>query len=63
LGQYTHRVAITNQRIIKIDDQSVTGFDVYLCPFCKQGMMHPVEELPRVRSPSGFYALTTDFRS
>lgn len=140
LGQYTHRVAITNQRIIKIDDQSVTfmhkdyrngarqkpvtldgveflrrfclhilphrfvkirrygiyssrarairqkqnpkmvvqlkqkettgkrlerltGFDVYRCPFCKQGMMHPVEELPRVRSPAGFYALTAAIRS
>jgi hypothetical protein len=24
LGQYTHRVAITNQRIISIDDQRVT---------------------------------------
>ncbi|NEW81743.1 MAG: hypothetical protein GZ094_05205 [Mariniphaga sp.] len=24
LGQYTHRIAITNQRIIAIDDQGVT---------------------------------------
>jgi hypothetical protein len=140
LGQYTHRVAITNQRITGIDDHSVTfmhkdytdgarqkpttldgveflrrfclhilphrfvkirrygiyssraralkqkqnpkmvvnqkqkettgerlkrltGFDLYLCPFCKQGTMHPVEELPRVRSPDGFYALTAAFRS
>ena len=133
LGQYTHRVAITNQRIINIDDngvtfmhkdyidnakqkpvtlagveflrrfclhilprrfvkirrygiyssraralkmkanpkivinlrkgetvqqriQRLTGFDVYQCPFCKQGHMHILEEIPRVRSPSGFYA-------
>lgn len=133
LGQYTHRVAITNQRIINIDDngvtfmhkdygdgakqkpiplsgveflrrfclhilprrfvkirrygiysnrtralkmkanpkmvinqrkgetvqqriQRLTGFDVYQCPFCKQGFMHTFEEMPRVRSPSGFYA-------
>ena len=133
LGQYTHRVAITNQRIIAIDDygvtfmhkdyadgakqkpvtlsgveflrrfclhilprrfvkirrygiyssraralklkanpkmvinqrkgetvqqriQRLTGFDLYQCPFCKQGFMHTLEEMPRVRSPSGFYA-------
>jgi len=133
LGQYTHRVAITNQRIINIDDngvtfmhkdyndkakqkpvtlsgveflrrfclhilprrfvkirrygiyssrakalkikanpkmvinqrkgetvqqriQRLTGFDVYQCPFCKQGFMHTLEEMPRIRSPSGFYA-------
>jgi hypothetical protein len=136
LGQYTHRVAITNQRIVGVDDNTVTfmhkdyadrakqkpvtldgveflrrfcqhilphrfvkirrygiyssrarairkkqnpkmevslkpketiqerllrltGFDVYLCPFCKQGTMHRVEELPRVRSPSVFYAWNT----
>lgn len=134
LGKYTHRVAITNQRIINIDEREVTflhkdyrdqarqkpvslsgveflrrfcqhilphrfvkirrygiyssraralkkkatpkmeiksraqettqkrikrlmGFDVYQCPFCKQGSMHRVEELPRVRSPTSFYAL------
>jgi hypothetical protein len=133
LGQYTHRVAITNQRIIGIDNygvtfmhkdyadgakqkpvtlsgveflrrfclhilprrfvkirrygiyssraralkmkanpkmvinqrkgetvqqriQRLTGFDLYQCPFCKQGFMHTLEEVPRVRSPSGFYA-------
>ena len=136
LGQYTHRVAITNHRIIGIDDdgvtfmhkdygdgakqkpvnlsggeflrrfclhilpyrfvkirrygiyssriralkqkvnpkmviktkeketvqqriQRLTGFDVYQCPFCKQGFMHVVEEMSRVRSPSGFYASIT----
>jgi hypothetical protein len=136
LGQYTHRVAITNQRIISIDENNVTfmhkdygdgakqkpvtldgveflrrfcqhilpyrfvkirrygiyssraravrqkqnqrmvvklklkpketvqqrlkrltGFDMCLCPFCKQGIMQVVELLPRVRSP-GFYILT-----
>lgn len=137
LGRYTHRVAITNQRIISIDEYTVTfmhkdyedgaiqkpvtldgveflrrfcqhilpyrfvkirrygiyssrartirqkqnkrmvvrlnlkikesvqqrlkrltGFDMSLCPFCKQGEMKVVEFLPRVRSPSGFYFLT-----
>jgi hypothetical protein len=137
LGQYTHRVAITNQRIISIDEHKVsfmhkdygdgakqkpvtldgveflrrfcqhilpyrfvkirrygiyssraravrqkqnqrmgvkliakpketvqqrlkrlTGFDLFLCPFCKQGVMQVVEMLPRVRSPSGFDILT-----
>jgi hypothetical protein len=136
LGQYTHRVAITNHRIIGIDDDGVTlmhkdygdgakqkpvkltgveflrrfclhilpyrfvkirrygiyssraralkqkanprmviktrgketvqqsihrltGFDVYQCPFCKQGFMHVLEVMPRIRSPSGFYAQIT----
>ena len=134
LGQYTHRVAITNQRIINITDETITfmhkdygdgakqktitldgveflrrfcqhilphrfvkirrygiyssrarsvrqkantkmvikvketvqdrikrltGFDVYRCPFCKTGTMHRMEELPRVRSPSSFYAPIT----
>jgi len=136
LGQYTHRVAMTNQRIVGVDDNTVTfmhkdyadgakqkpvtlngveflrrfcqhilphrfvkirrygiyssrarairkkqnpkmevslkpketiqerllrltGFDVYLCPFCRQGTMHRIEELPRARSPSGFYAMNT----
>jgi hypothetical protein len=31
------------------------GFDMFQCPFCKTGIMHRIEELPRVRSPS--YAL------
>jgi len=132
LGQYTHRVAITNQRIININDKNVTfmhkdyadgarqkpitlggeeflrrfcmhilphrfvkirrygiyssraralkkrgnpkmivktkaettqqrlkrltGFDVCLCPFCKQGIMHRIEEMPRVRSPTNMYS-------
>jgi len=136
LGQYTHRVAITNHRIIEINDdgvtfmhkdycdgakqkpvkltgveflrrfclhilphrfvkirrygiyssraralkqkanprmviktkeketvqqriQRLTGFDLYQCPFCKQGFMsvsRRMEEMPRIRSPSGFFA-------
>jgi hypothetical protein len=133
LGQYTHRVAISNSRIIDIDDKDVTfihkdytdndtlkpvtlngveflrrfcmhilprrfvkirrygiyssrykgvvskaqpkktvktcvkestqerllrltGFDVYLCPACKQGKMHRIEELPKIRSPASLYA-------
>lgn len=125
LGQYTHRVAISNQRIQHIDDKGVsflmkdyadqgnkklthlsgveflhrfslhilphrfvriryygilsskmkkqlqpedekiipvnetsqerlkrlTGVDVYQCPKCKNGRMHMIEELPRIRSP------------
>ena len=35
----------------------LTGFDVYRCPYCKQGTMHRAEELPRVRSPTSFYSL------
>lgn len=137
LGQYTHRVAITNQRIIGITDKTVsfmhkdyadgarqkpvtldgveflrrfcqhilphrfvkirrygiyssraralklkqnpkmvvklktkestqerlkllTGFDIYLCPFCKQGTMQVVETIPRIRSPTSFYTLITE---
>jgi hypothetical protein len=29
----------------------LTGFDLYQCPFCKQGTMHIVDVLPRIRSP------------
>ncbi len=32
----------------------LTGFDVFLCPWCKKGYMHTVEELPRIRSPGVF---------
>lgn len=133
LGQYTHRVAISNNRIIRIDDHQVTflhkkytenarikpisldgveflrrfcmhilpkrfvkirrfgvyssryktliriatpkktakasakestrdrllrltGFDMYLCPLCRQGIMHCIRELPKVRSPSCLFS-------
>jgi hypothetical protein len=29
----------------------ITGFDRYQCPFCKTGIMHTIELLPRIRSP------------
>jgi Putative transposase/Transposase zinc-binding domain len=45
----------TQQRI-----QRLTGFDVFRCPFCKRGIMHRVEELPRVRSPPTFYRKVSD---
>jgi hypothetical protein len=117
LGQYTHRVAISNDRILNVTDTEVTfiikdyaddatqkpitlngieflrrfcmhilphrfvkirrygiynpvvkestqermlrltGFDVNLCPFCKTGKMHRIEELPKIRSPSSLYAI------
>ncbi|HOT15264.1 MAG TPA: IS91 family transposase [Bacteroidales bacterium] len=132
LGQYTHRVAITNDRILSIDGQNVcfmhkdyadharqkpitlngveflrrfclhilprrfvkirrygiyssryralqkkknpkmlvkpketarerlariTGYDMYRCPVCKSGTLHPFEALPRIRSPDTLYAV------
>jgi len=35
------------ERIIRL-----TGFDPCCCPFCKKGIMHTVETLPRIRAPS-----------
>ena len=35
------------QRILRL-----TGFDRFQCPFCKAGIMHTVELLPRIRSPT-----------
>jgi hypothetical protein len=32
----------------------LTGFDRFQCPFCKEGFMHTVELLPRIRSPDSF---------
>ncbi len=29
----------------------LTGFDIFLCPFCKKGKMQIIEIIPRVRSP------------
>ncbi|HZK93456.1 MAG TPA: hypothetical protein VFC67_04550, partial [Prolixibacteraceae bacterium] len=29
----------------------LTGFDRFQCPFCKEGFMHTVELLPRIRAP------------
>jgi hypothetical protein len=134
LGQYTHRVAITNQRIINVNEHGVcflhkdyahgarqktmyleggeflrrfcqhilplrfvkirrygiysarhkavikdkyaiaqaklrksepirqkllriTGLDIFICPFCKNGTMRNVEEITRIRSPTTLYAI------
>jgi hypothetical protein len=35
------------ERIVRL-----TGFDRYQCPFCKTGIMHTIELLPRIRSPT-----------
>lgn len=42
----------SQQRLLRL-----TGFDVYLCPVCKKGYMHTFEELPKIRSPTTFYAI------
>ena len=34
--------------------QTVEGFDVYQCPYCKKGHMQTIEVLPRIRSPVNF---------
>tara|TARA_R110002050_G_C8911987_1_gene510853 strand:- start:413 stop:631 length:219 start_codon:yes stop_codon:yes gene_type:complete len=39
--------------------KQLSGFDVYLYPFCQQGIMHRIEELPHVHSPSTFSAMYT----
>jgi len=39
----------TQQRILHL-----TGFDVYKCPFCKEGQMHTIEIIPKIRSPVKF---------
>jgi hypothetical protein len=44
------------QRTIRL-----TGFDHCRCPNCKTGTLHPVELLPRIRSPDNvFYPRTTN---
>jgi len=35
----------------------VTGLDVTLCPVCKTGKLHRIAELPKIRSPTNFYAM------
>lgn len=42
----------TAQRLLEL-----TGFDMLLCPVCKQGKLHRIEEIPKVRSPAGLYSL------
>jgi len=33
----------------------LTGFDVSLCPVCKEGRLHRIEEIPRTRAPNSLY--------
>lgn len=35
----------------------LTGFDLFLCPVCKEGRLHRIVEIPRVRSPDSLYAI------
>ena len=65
-GIYSSRYKALKQKpapklIIKESSQQrllrLTGFDVYLCPFCKKGFMQKFEELPKIRSPTSFYAI------
>jgi len=39
-------IETAQERIVRL-----TGFDGHQCPFCKTGIMHTVELLPRIRSP------------
>jgi len=34
----------------------VTGIDITLCPICKTGKLHRIAEIPKIRSPTNFYA-------
>jgi Putative transposase/Transposase zinc-binding domain len=65
-GIYSSRYKVLKQKpasklTIKESSQErllrLTGFDVYLCPVCKKGHMHTFEELPKIRSPTTFYAI------
>jgi hypothetical protein len=38
----------------------LTGFDVFLCPVCKQGRLHRFEEIPKARSPDSFYGILSN---
>jgi hypothetical protein len=35
----------------------LTGIDITLCPICKTGKLHKIAEIPKIRSPTNFYAL------
>jgi hypothetical protein len=39
----------------------VTGFDVFLCPVCKEGRLHRIEEIPRSRSPDNLYTILSKY--
>lgn len=42
----------THERLLRI-----TGFDILLCPVCKQGRLHKIREMPRSRSPGSFITI------
>lgn len=48
-------VLVKSEETVQERIKRLTGVDVSLCPFCKQGNMHRLDELPRIRSPSIFY--------
>ena len=71
LGQYTHRVAITNQRILNIDRGKVTftakdyrqrgvrkNVTLDAVAICKTGHIMTVRKLPRIRSPNPLFSMT-----
>jgi hypothetical protein len=56
IGSLTRDKETALERLLR-----VTGLDVTLCPVCKTGKLHRIAELPRVRSPSSFYAIIHNF--
>ena len=47
------------EKLIKLSNAEriliLTGFDVFLCPVCKEGRLHRIEEIPRARAPNSLY--------
>jgi hypothetical protein len=64
-GRYTHKIAISNHRLLNIDDQGVTfrwrdyrdllNFDPDQCPHCKTGKMVLLERFIPGRGPPHFH--------
>ena len=47
-----HRITkVKRKETVQERMKRLIGYDVYQCPYCKQGRMHRIEELPRIRSP------------
>jgi hypothetical protein len=47
-----HRITkIKRKETVQERMKRLIGYDVYLCPYCKKGHMHRIEDLPRIRSP------------
>ncbi len=60
-NRYSKQTAMYRKPQIVLKDQTIqgrilrlTGFDVYKCPFCKNGQMKTIEIIPRIRSPVKF---------